>query len=335
MMDITTQRQQRKPANRNQKVRSAGIIRFAYGLLTTAAFFMSVALISTFLARWGWLFEMTSHFRLHIIIGLLSIALLFMWGRQWPLAGMVGLVGAIGLASLLPFYLGSPSVSASHSETTYRALAFNVYYHSEAYDDLLAFIAESDPDIIVLSEVTKEWYHGVQSLAVDYPYSRYITVGSHGRLLYSRLPFVDEGPERVKDWERPSVVAALDLGTAQINVIGVHVRAPMSPASAQQRNRQMADLAQFVQAQPEPTLLLGDFNITPWSPVFKDFLAEGGLKDGRMGHGLAATWPTHLPVLGIPIDHAVASAGIAIHNFQRGPHLGSDHYPIIVDFTVK
>jgi endonuclease/exonuclease/phosphatase (EEP) superfamily protein YafD len=337
MIGITMQKQKRNKANHTKQTRLAGInSKYGFWLLTTAAFFMSIALMSTYLARWGWFFEMISHFRVHIVLGLLSIALLFLWGRQWPLASATGLIGLVGLASLLPFYLTSASVAAAQDEETiYRALAFNVYYHSDAYAELLALVEEVNPDIIVLSEVTEEWYEGVQSLASDYPYSRYVTINSHGRLLYSRLPFADEGPQRVKDRERPSVVATLDTGTKQFNVIGVHVKAPMSPKGAQQRNQQLADLSRFVQTQLQPSLLLGDFNITPWSPIFRDFLADGDLKDARVGHGLAHTWPTFLPVLGVPIDHAVTSAGITIHNFRRGPHIGSDHYPIIVDFSVK
>jgi endonuclease/exonuclease/phosphatase (EEP) superfamily protein YafD len=306
-----------------------------YGLLTIAAFFMGLALVATYLARWGWLFEMASHFRVHIVVGLLGIALLFMLARQWPLAGVTLLMGLAGFSSLAPFYFGSKWVGAAQSDTVYRALALNVHYHNDAYEELLALVEEMDPDFIVLSEATQEWQDGVQALTIDYPYTHYVGYSKHGRIIYSRFPFVDDGLGRVDDWERPSVVATLDLGEAHMTVVGLHVRAPMSPESAAQRNRQMANLAQFVQAQSQPTMLLGDFNITPWSPVFHDFMAQAGLKDARIGHGLAPTWPTHLSVIGIPIDHALVSPGITIHKFQRGPHVGSDHYPIIVDFSVQ
>jgi endonuclease/exonuclease/phosphatase (EEP) superfamily protein YafD len=334
MIGTTMQKNKRVQVGSGQQAKPSTIVYLSYGLLATAAFFMGIALMATYMARWGWFFELISHFRIHIIFGLLTIALIFLWGRYWSLASVTGLVGLIGLASLLPFYLASSSASATQHQT-YRALAFNVHYDNVAYDEFLALVAQADPDIIVLSEITEEWRSGLQSLNASYPYSRYVTVDFHGRLLYSRIPFADEGPRHVRDRERPSVVATLDLGDTYMNVIGVHIKAPMSPGNTHQRNRQMDNLAEFVRSQPYPSLLLGDFNITPWSPIFQDFLVNGDLKDARIGHGLSHTWPTFLPVLGIPIDHAVASPDIAVHNFRRGPHIGSDHYPIIVDFSVK
>jgi endonuclease/exonuclease/phosphatase (EEP) superfamily protein YafD len=291
--------------------------------------------VATFLARWGWLFETATHFRIHIILGLLVIAALFMLGRQWPLAGVTLLVSLIGFSSLVPFYFGSKWASAAQEDTVYRALALNVHYHNHAHDELLAFVAETDPDIIVLSEVTPAWQDALQPLMTEYPYFHSVGFKGNNRIIYSRLPFAGDGLGRVEDEERPSVVATLDLGETEMTIVGVHLRPPLSAGRTSQRNRQLDNLADFTRAETGPMMLTGDFNITPWSPVFRDFLEQAGLKDARMGYGLAPTWPTHWPVGGIPIDHTLVSPGITIHNFQRGPNVGSDHYPIIVDFSLQ
>jgi endonuclease/exonuclease/phosphatase (EEP) superfamily protein YafD len=311
------------------------INRAKHRLLTIAALFMGLALMATYLARWGWLFDLATHFQVHIVITLLAIALLFLMTRQWPLAAVTLLASLIGFSSLAPFYFGSKGVGAAQGDDVYRALALNVHYHNDAYDELLAFVAETDPDIIVLSEMTPTWQDALQVLTVTYPYTHDIGFRGNSRVIYSRLPFVDGGMGRVADEGRPSAVAVIDFGEAQMTVIGVHLRPPLSPARTVQRNRQIDNLAHFAQAETGPIMLMGDFNITPWSSVFRDFLGQAGLKDARLGYGLAPTWPTHWPIGGIPIDHILVSPDIVIHNFQRGPHIGSDHYPIMVDFSLQ
>jgi hypothetical protein len=47
-------------------------------VLVLAALIMGLALVSTYLARWGWIFETASHFRVHIVVALLGLALLLL-----------------------------------------------------------------------------------------------------------------------------------------------------------------------------------------------------------------------------------------------------------------
>ena len=43
---------------------------------------------------------------------------------------------------------------------------------------------------------------------------------------------------------------------------------------ARYRNRQLAGLARFISEREGPIILLGDLNVTPWSPYFTDFLRK-------------------------------------------------------------
>ena len=86
---------------------------------------------------------------------------------------------------------------------------------------------------------------------------------------------------------------------------------------------------------PAPVLLLGDMNLTPWSPAFADLLQQTGLRDGRLGFGLLPTWPARWGVLGIPIDHALISPAVTIHQMEIGRDVGSDHRPLVIEFSVS
>jgi len=84
-----------------------------------------------------------------------------------------------------------------------------------------------------------------------------------------------------------------------------------------------------------PLLLLGDLNVTPWNHHFKKLLRHTGLKDSTQGYGVQPTWPTYYPWLWIPIDHCLYSSSIHVVGRKVGEHVGSDHYPVIIDFAIK
>jgi endonuclease/exonuclease/phosphatase (EEP) superfamily protein YafD len=113
---------------------------------------------------------------------------------------------------------------------------------------------------------------------------------------------------------------------------------PLPPAGrdySRWRNNQLAQLPGWVHRATSPLLLLGDLNVSPWSSHFRRLLRESGLRDSSQGRGVLPTWPTFSPLLRIPIDHCLYSQGIAIVDRRTGPHVGSDHFPVIVDFVIE
>jgi len=109
----------------------------------------------------------------------------------------------------------------------------------------------------------------------------------------------------------------------------------MSAADAAERHRQLEALATLAAERKEPTAICGDFNLTPYSPDFKVFARRSGMRDARAGHGPGITWPTSLPILGIPIDHCLVSPEIGVARFRRLPPFGSDHYPIAAALFIE
>ena len=49
---------------------------------------------------------------------------------------------------------------------------------------------------------------------------------------------------------------------------------------------------------------------------------------------LAASFPSDMAVLRIPVDHLLASCSIGVRERRIGPQVGSDHLPVIVDLTI-
>jgi len=128
--------------------------------------------------------------------------------------------------------------------------------------------------------------------------------------------------------------AALNLVFVAPLYVAARVFPPVSAAHAACRSGQLADLAAVCASAAKPLVVVGDLNMTPWSPYFGRLLREGGLRDGRAGHGLRPTWPAFFRPLLIPIDHCLVSGEVGVDGFETGPALRSDHRPIIVDLSV-
>lgn len=303
-------------------------------LATLTAFVPLLAPTSRTLRRLNWVAELTSHFRVHYFVLLLLLTILFILGHHHRRAGLTAVFTLINLTLILPFYL--PLSSAPATPTLYRAVSLNVRTFNLAYDAVLAFLNDTDPDFIVLLEAHYDWKDALDPLQQHYPYNNLRETEQYdGTLIFSRFPFASNPINAIPDPFRLSAVGQFQLAPGQqLTLVAAHPRSPMRVGRMEQRNEHLLSLAAHLAEQPHPLLLMGDMNTTPWSPIFRELEQETGLRNGRLGFGILATWPAPLGSLGIPIDHALISPELTIHHFQRGPALGSDHYPIIIDFSV-
>jgi endonuclease/exonuclease/phosphatase (EEP) superfamily protein YafD len=125
------------------------------------------------------------------------------------------------------------------------------------------------------------------------------------------------------------------MPAGDVTLLSVHLRAPMRPRLAAQRNRQLQILADLSTRVEGPLVVAGDFNLTPFSPYFSDWLASTRLRDSRAEAGYSASWPTFLPLIGIPIDHCFVTDDFAVVDLRRLPAFGSDHYPVLAHLRLE
>ena len=84
----------------------------------------------------------------------------------------------------------------------------------------------------------------------------------------------------------------------------------------------------------DSVIVMGDLNLTPWSPLFRDFLIAADLHDASRGHGLTPTW-YRWPFFpfGLVLDHGLASQDIVCTKRAVQGDVGSDHRPVTFEFT--
>ena len=234
-------------------------------------------------------------------------------------------------------------------------------FRNSSYDKATSFITRSKPDILVLEEFTDEWEKGLKNTLSTFPHSyrfTYPTPHLSHKLeslysffgpsisfekfapkkisigLFSHLPFENIKTGQLDAYPFPYVNAQLKFMGKPFTLIGTKLISPVSKARSDVRNRQLSALANIVKELNQPTVLLGDLNTTPWSPYFKDFIQMTGLQESRKGLGLYPSWPTWFLPLRIPIDHSLTSKETKVRSFSLGHDFGSDHFPVILDFSI-
>jgi endonuclease/exonuclease/phosphatase (EEP) superfamily protein YafD len=234
---------------------------------------------------------------------------------------------------IVPFYLGSPAAAASQS---YRVAMANIEFENEDVEAVQAFIEAADADILILEEFTPTWEENLANLKTAYPYfETRPRVDAWGIAFFSRIPYEDIEVDDPGPRTYPTIYAHYDLEGTPVTVIGTHPAHPVGDDNVQARDLQLATMVEFASQRTEPVVMCGDFNSTLWSVNFRTFLADADLRNAGQGFGFQPTWPTTFPLILTPFDHCLVSEEIRVHNFETGPNTGSDHYPIMMDFSIE
>ncbi len=287
-----------------------------------------------------WVFELFSHFTRHYFLGGLLLAGLLLWlGRpRWAL--LAGLLAA----SQLPFlegYAGSAEQPCRGTRETeeLRLLQFNIGRSNRKAPARYSWLKgrRPPPDILILLEATGRLEPTLDDLRLE-GFTQQLAAfreDNYGIAVASRLADVEISLETMGDPNLPAILVRGRTRAESIafTLVAAHPPPPLGAELAAARNRQLAALAEFMNRQPGPNrILVGDLNVTPWSPWFRRLLDGAGLRNAQFGQGHLGTFPAFgLPsILALPIDHTLVSPDVRVLARSVGPGLplGSDHRPV-------
>lgn len=297
-------------------------------LLGTAAGALAGTLAS--LGHVAWWLELFSHFRPQyaVWLALCGIGLLAL---RRPALGIAALL--LGLANALPLlhYYGETPIRPAPRGEALDAVLLNLFFYNGDHGRVVGYLQEAGPDLAVLLEVTPAWREALHAVAGELPYQ----AQAGDVLVASRLPLAGVRAVTLPSGEASAILLRVRAGESELTVIGTHANWPLGPRMSRNRNRELAALGTLARSVEGPLLVLGDLNVTAFSPVFRHLLSRGRLADCAAGRGWHPTWPSWFPPLYLQIDHCLASPGVAIAHFGTGPYVGSDHYPVEVSVQVE
>jgi endonuclease/exonuclease/phosphatase (EEP) superfamily protein YafD len=309
-----------------------------FALAVPLAIILVIANIFSLLARFHWFADLHSHFVHQYIIGAFALGLLFSLYKKWKMVALMALVAVINLAELRP-YVYDPT---SYNTVEIKVLHYNRLYMQFRHDDLKDLLVKTAPDIVILQEANASLAKMGLGISDLYPYQiREPDNGSFGMILLSRHPFSEtkkqilEGPVFKNFYLRASI--QIPGIKDPLAFYALHTLPPMGQEDWQQRNFELEQTARAIAEEKSPNIILaGDWNISPFSPFFRDLLSTSGLKSRFPGLTTIPTWPAEFRVFPfqIPLDHMLHSDSVIPISKKRLPPMGSDHYPVLAEFAI-
>jgi len=289
---------------------------------------------SSLIALFGeqfWVAELFTHFRLYYLLVLALMALIFLHSGHLVLMALAVLFAISNLWVVGPYLMPviAGKSAAADVDTGVDIVALNVNYRNDKFARVVDYLRKRDPDIIVLSELTPAWRDRLEFLRESHPYQLgKLRSDPWGLAVFSRLSLAQAELIELAETDAVHARFTLVIGTKTLEVFAVHLFSPTSFVRARDRNLQLEDLADRILASEHQSIVIGDMNLTPFSPYFSRFTRRSGLQDARRIDGLEVTWPVSVLPIWIPIDHALVDPEVNAVRVRAGPDVGSDHFPL-------
>ncbi len=223
---------------------------------------------------------------------------------------------------------------AQASGPRFKLLTFNVYFHNNRLEAAARSVRKVDADIVVLLEVIPRLRPLLDELAAAYPHR--IECWQRPRcdaLILSRFPLTDISASLPQAHTTRSLASVrVDVQGRSLALFAAHLILPFPFARSDLQPAQADDVAAGVAAVAGPRILVGDFNASTWGAIV------GRQRDAGLAAltGTGGSWPTFLPKqLGIPIDHVLGSAELALQSRRLLTMGGSDHRAVLAEIAFK
>ncbi|WP_295185501.1 endonuclease/exonuclease/phosphatase family protein [uncultured Brevundimonas sp.] len=297
-------------------------------LLGLAAF--GAAALSGIGHRWVDILAQFASPALLAAVGVTVVCLLF---RLWPASIVGGLACVVLALSVWPQWTPTKGAPVP-DQPIVRVYSANLYVFNTDVAAMRRSIAAADADILVLVELGQAPASRLDQLLPDYPHRVLIgqaRAGDHARsIIASRYPILQRLPERPDGLS--TVGATVQTPIGPINVFGVHLTRPWPYQYQWGQISQVMALAERMKAAPDhPVIAAGDFNSVSSARIGKQIQSDLGLIPAPSWPG---TWPSQIPAFaGITIDQVYRSPDLALITRRLGEPTGSDHRPVVTEFT--
>jgi endonuclease/exonuclease/phosphatase (EEP) superfamily protein YafD len=306
--------------------------RGLYGLAVAIVGTAGVGTILGLLDHFFWVFVVADVFRIQYAVGLVVAAAAAAAIRSFRLAAVAAALVAVNLVVLgMPF----PVSAARAPQGAHRALRLliaNVETGNSRYGEIERVIVRTHPDVVGIVELTPAMAaHLRRDLPTYAARSLAPQSGAYGIGVFSRVPLkasVEHNPAAAP----PTVVAHLRVQGEAVTVVVTHIHTPFAGSIYQ---RQLDAIARERARLGDRLAICGDFNTPPWAAPFRHLADSAGLADlyGRRAWS-EYSWPTWGVLFRVPLDNCLVSRGLAVVHHQKGPRIGSDHFPLIVDLAL-
>lgn len=295
-----------------------------------------------------WPFELVHHFTLHYLFSGAILTFVFLVLRRRVAAAFSAILVLLFAGFSWSGYNGlaggsyASVVATGHEQGPNRSLTVithNVHDANERHPELRAWLGTEPADLVMLQEVP---YRQAALYREEGIYPRRLEIfdptlnhpnfpDDKGLVILSRYPISKGQAFRPFDRSRPIAIVRVSVPDAgDIWAVSVDAWDPKTAANLVNRDRLLLGIAQKLSELDGPVVVAGDFNATPFTPVFGEFLQLAKLSPPQSP---VATYPAVLGWLGLPIDHILVR-NVRIDDVKALDPLGSDHRPLKATLTI-
>ncbi len=250
------------------------------------------------------------------------------------------------------FQIGNKKIASENSLSimSYNVRMFNAY---KWVDDPLIpqkisdFVEEKDPDLLV----TQEHYVGVKKMFKNYPYQYVYLKDSNsefGMAVFSKYPIINrKSVDFPQDGNNNAIFVDIVKNKDTLRVFNVHFQSlnikpglqDIKDADSKQlagrigfgfrlQQQQAIKMMEEVNRSPYKTLILGDFNNTAFSYIYR-YVKGDRFQDAflKAGTGFGKTF--NLNYFPLRIDFLFIDASINVNSFEVYRVDYSDHFPLM------
>ncbi len=286
------------------------------------------------LGSFWWVFDLFSHWRvLYLAAGTLLLLLTFVAKQKMLtfITGAIMVCHIIVLTAFVQVFPISVPVRAASADETLTVVFANTYWKNESMETLISGIQAMEADIIFLEEIQPQQFEEVLAQLPEYTFSYHEPVDfAFDMGVLSRVPVQDYTTHYFLP-AVPLLEVVVMVNNQELHLLGVHPHSPVTAKYTAERNVYLERLFEYVHTSDNSIVMGGDFNITQFSPVYRELLRDSRMIDTQKQFKLLSTWPTYVPTwVAIPIDHVFVSPDVIVRERYRGENTGSDHWPIVV-----
>ncbi len=317
-----------------------GIEKLLYLIFVITIVLVTLCSLASYLGKFHYLLELTCHLKIQYTFLSLLVILFFLWVGNffWLSISLFCLMS--NLLEIIPFYISQDRIFDSF-EPKIRFFQANVFYKNQQYERLISEVKKENPDVAIFIEVTDAWAEKLELLQKNYSYwvihqDPQIAFNENinlGIAVYSKIPLKNTSIQDLGGG-RKTVSTQIEIQGKTLSILATHPSWGIGKYGFNLRNKQLSEIANYITHQKSSIVVIGDLNITMWSPYYKELICNCGLYNARKGFGLIPTWPSFLPLLSIPIDHCLVSQDIRVVKTKSGKNIGSDHLPLITDLII-
>lgn len=266
--------------------------------------------------------------------------------KPWEWVMFVLLAGAVVVqgVQMLPYTrLWKPQVPAAAREVPadrrLRLVISNVCMSNRDVDRWLRVVRAERPHVLVAVEVDDWWCRALGVLRADYPHQICRPQdNTYGVAVYSRLPLHHTKIKHLVESEVPSVFTSVELAPGRlVRCVVLHPRPPRPDIQQDShlRDAELVAAGQIVRSFNRPIVVMGDLNDVAWSHTTHLFQRIAQLLDPRIGRGLFSTYHADHRFFRYPLDHVFHSPHFDVVELRRLPHVGSDHFPMLIELALR